>query len=227
MKGAIWVMVKKVILFLAAILLAGSLGGCGGSSSGSSDQDMDYEKTKKMVVDILKTDDGKAAIQQIMEDDQMKQNLVMDQKMVQETIQQTLTSDKGKEFWTKTFEDPKFSEAFAKSIQTEHEKVIKQLMKDPDYQAMMIEILQNPEMQQQMGTALKSQQSRKDIQQVVLDTISSPLFKARIQDGLLKAAQEMSQSGKQQGQEGGQAGGESSGGGQGGGGSSGGGGGGQ
>ncbi|MFY4777200.1 spore germination lipoprotein GerD [Metabacillus sp. RGM 3146] len=210
-------MKRRSLLLLMIALIAGSLGGCGSSGESSSSGQMDYEKTKKMVVDILKTDDGKTAIQQIMSDEQMKQHLVMDQKVVKDTIQQTLTSDKGKEFWTKTFEDPKFSEAFAKSIQTEHEKVIKSLMKDPDYQAMMIEILQNPEMQKQMGTALKSQESRKEIQKVVLDTLSSPLFKARIQEGLLKAAQEMSQSGKQQqGQGGGQSQGSSGGGGQGG-----------
>lgn len=209
-------MKRRSWVLLMIALIAGSLGGCGSSGESSGSGQMDYEKTKKMVVDILKTDDGKAAIQQIMSDEQMKQHLVMDQKVVKDTIQQTLTSDKGKEFWTKTFEDPKFSEAFARSIQTEHEKVIKALMKDPDYQAMMIEILQNPEMQKQMGTALKSQESRKEIQKVVLDTISSPLFKARIQEGLLKAAQEMSQSGKQQGQGGQSQGSSGSSGGQGG-----------
>ena len=30
---------------------------------------IDYEQTKKMVVDILKTDDGKKAIQELMADD--------------------------------------------------------------------------------------------------------------------------------------------------------------
>ena len=37
----------------------------------------DYEETKKMVVDILKTDDGKKAIQQVMSDEKMKSELIM------------------------------------------------------------------------------------------------------------------------------------------------------
>ena len=62
-----------------------------------------------MVVDILKTDDGKKAIQEVMSDEKMKEKLVMDQKVVSDTIQQTLTSDKAIEFWKKTFSDPKFA----------------------------------------------------------------------------------------------------------------------
>ncbi len=34
----------------------------------------------------------------------------------------------------KVFEDPKFAEGFAKTLQNEHEKVLKKLMKDPEYQ---------------------------------------------------------------------------------------------
>ena len=67
-----------------------------------------------MVVDILKTDDGKKAIQDVLSDEKLKQKLIMDQAVVTETIQKTLTSEKGIEFWKKTFEDPKFAETIAK-----------------------------------------------------------------------------------------------------------------
>ena len=48
-----------------------------------------------MVVDILKTDEGKKAIQDVMSDEQLRQELIMDQSVVTETIQSTLTSEKG------------------------------------------------------------------------------------------------------------------------------------
>ncbi|MBS2967371.1 spore gernimation protein GerD [Metabacillus sp. KIGAM252] len=182
---------KQLILLLMISALAIGMNGCAPKAEGASE--MDYEKTKKMVVDILKTDEGKTALQEVLKDDQMKQNLVMDQKMVSETITKTLTSKQGMEFWTKIFEDPKFSEAFAQSLQKEHEKVIKQLMTDPDYQKMMIEILQNPEMEKQIGTVIKSQESRKYIQEVITETLTSPLYKTKMQDALLKAAQQMGQ----------------------------------
>ncbi|USK34072.1 spore gernimation protein GerD [Bacillus sp. F19] len=177
---------------------------------------LDYEETKKMVVDILKTDDGKKAIQEILKNDDMKQNLIMDQKVVSDTISKTLTSEKGAEFWKKTFEDPKFSESFAKSLQTEHEKVIKGLMKDPEYQEMLIGVLQNPEMEKQTVKVLQSQEFRKHLQQVITETINSPLFKAKMEETLLKAAKEMNQQGGGQGSSGGtQSGGQGSSGGQG------------
>lgn len=165
------------------------LTGCGQSESGSSN--MDYEQTKKMVVDILKTDDGKKAIQELMEDDKMKEKLVMDQTVVSETIEKTLTSDKGTEFWKKSFEDPKFAESIAKSMKKENEKLLKDLMKDPEYRGMMIEVLKDPELEKEMTTVLKSKEYREHLQTVVTETFESPLFKAKIQDILLKAATEV------------------------------------
>ncbi|MGD6796408.1 spore germination lipoprotein GerD [Metabacillus indicus] len=160
---------------------------------------LDYEETKKMVVDILKTDDGKKAIQEILKNDDMKQNLIMDQKIVSDTISKTLTSEKGQEFWKKTFEDPKFSESFAKSLQTEHEKVIKGLMKDPEYQKMLIGVLENPEMEKQTMKVLQSQEYRKHLQEVITETIESPLFKAKLEESLTKAAKEMNKQGGESG----------------------------
>lgn len=207
-------MKSKFPLLLATIitLLSFSLVGCAGNEETAGQ--MDYEETKKMVVDILKTDDGKKAIQEVMSDEKMQQNIVMDQKMVTETIEKTLTSEKGVKFWQKVFEDPKFSEAFAKSLQKEHEKVIKGLMKDPEYQAMMIDLLKDPKIEEQMLTVVKSPDFRKHLQTVVTETLESPLFKTKMQDILLKAAEEMQKEGggdqQKQGEAGGEEGGEES-----------------
>ncbi|MCL6571186.1 MAG: spore gernimation protein GerD [Bacillus sp. (in: Bacteria)] len=151
---------------------------------------IDYEQTKKMVVDILKTDDGKKAIQDVMSDDSMKEKLVMDQKVVSETIQQTLTSEKATEFWKKTFNDPKFAQGVAKTIRPENEKLLKDLMNDPEYRGMMIEVFKEPEIQKEMADALKSKEYREHLQKVISETIESPLFKVKIQELLLKAAEE-------------------------------------
>ncbi|MDF0727539.1 spore germination lipoprotein GerD [Cytobacillus sp. S13-E01] len=163
--------------------------GCAPREQGN--QRLDYEETKKMVVDILKTDDGKKAIDEILTDDKMQQKLVMDQAVVTKSIQETLTSDKGAEFWQKNFEDPKFVESFAKSMQSEHEKIIKELMKDPDYQKMMMEILKNPEMEEEMNKVLRSQEMRAHMQTVITETLESPLFKAKMQELLIKGAEEI------------------------------------
>ncbi|MBH9968177.1 spore germination lipoprotein GerD [[Bacillus] enclensis] len=190
-------MKKYSFLFLLPMLLLAACGG--GGDTGSSK--MDYEETKKMVVDILKTDDGKKAIQEVMSDDKMKSELIMDQKVVKDTISKTLTSEKGTEFWKKSFEDPKFAETMAKSMKDGNEKLLKDLMKDPEYQGMMMDLMKEPEFQKELTEALKSKEFREHLQKVILETFESPLFKAKMQDILMKAAEEAG--GGKQGEDGG------------------------
>ncbi|CAM3850117.1 spore germination lipoprotein GerD [Cytobacillus oceanisediminis] len=203
-------MLKKFRLLLPFAIVF-FISGCGQGETGGGQ--MDYEQTKKMVVDILKTDEGKKAIEELMADEKMQQKLVMDQKIVAETIEKTLTSEKGTEFWKKSFDDPKFAESMAKSMQKENEQLLKDLMKDPEYRGMMIEVLKDPELEKEVTNVLKSKEYREHLQKVVTETFESPLFKAKIQDLLLKAAEEV-KGGEQQG--GGEGGGGEGGGGQGG-----------
>jgi spore germination protein D len=177
---------KKLILLLLITIVLSSCA----SPEASGGEQIDYEATKKMVVDILKTDDGKKAIQEVMSDDKMKETLVMDQKVVSDTIQQTLTSENATEFWKKTFSDEKFAQAIAKSMRTENEKLLKDLMKDPEYRGMMIEVFKEPEIQKEMADALKSKEYREHLQTVISETLESPLFKVKMQELLLKAAEE-------------------------------------
>jgi spore germination protein D len=160
------------------------------SNESSSGGQIDYEETKKMVVDILKTDDGKKAIQDVMSSDSMKEKLVMDQKVVSDTIQQTLTSDKAKQYWKETFSDPKFAQSISKNLKSENKKLLKELMNDPEYRGMMIEVFKEPEIQKELADALKSKEYREHLQKVITETVDSPLFKAKIQELLLKAAEE-------------------------------------
>ena len=182
---------------LPILLICFLLSGCAQGEDGAGQ--MDYEQTKKMVVDILKTDDGKKAIEEIMSDEKMKQNLVLDQEVVTGAIQQTLDSEKGTEFWKKAFEDPKFAETFAKSMQKEHEKLLKDLMKDPDYQRLMVQVMQDPELEKQLVTVLNGKEFKTHLQKVITETFESPLFKAKLQDLLLKGASEMQSGQKEQG----------------------------
>ncbi|WP_256816167.1 spore germination lipoprotein GerD [Cytobacillus sp. Bac17] len=190
-------MIKKFRLLLPLALVF-FISGCGQGETGNGQ--MDYEQTKKMVVDILKTDEGKKALEELMAEEKMQQKMVMDQKVVADTIEKTLTSDKGTEFWKKSFDDPKFAESMAKSMQKENEQLLKDLMKDPEYRGMMIEVLKDPELEKEVTDVLKSKEYREHIQKVMTETFESPLFKAKIQDILLKAAEE-TKSGQQGGEE--------------------------
>jgi spore germination protein D len=179
--------IKELLLLLFIMLF---LTGCSSKESSSGGQ-VDYDQTKKMVVDILKTDEGKKAIQDVMSDEKMKQKLVMDQKVVTDTIQQTLTSDKATDFWKKTFSDPKFAQGVAKNMRAENENLLKALMNDPQYRQMMIQVFKEPAIQQELADALKSKDYRSHLQQVITETIDSPLFKVKMQDILIKAAEDL------------------------------------
>jgi spore germination protein D len=176
----------SLMLLLPAMMVLSS---CASGDTAGGGQ-VDYDQTKKMVVDILKTDDGKKAIEEVMSNDGMKEKLVMDQTVVANTIEQTLTSDKALEFWKKTFSDAKFAKSVAKNMRAENEKLLKDLMNDPEYRGMMIEVFKEPEIQKEMADALKSKEYREHLQAVITETVDSPLFKAKIQELLLKAAEE-------------------------------------
>ncbi len=212
---------KRISPMLLVLLLLILVNGCAPADQGNG-QSADYEGTKKLVVDILKTDEGKKAIEDVLNDEKTKAKLIMDEMVVKETIKGALTSKEAEDFWKKQFDDPKFVETFAKSMQKEHEKLLKGLMKDPDYQAAMIEILKNPEMEKQITDAMKTQKYREQMKTVMIETVDSPLFKAKMQDLLIKGAEELQKQG--QGKEGGSSGGGDSGGGDSGGGGGGGGG---
>nr|WP_153738470.1 spore germination lipoprotein GerD [Aquibacillus halophilus] len=171
------------------------LSSCAGNG-GTNGEQANYDETKKMVTDILKTDEGKKAITDVLADEEMQKTFVIESKTVEESVSKTLTSEEGKEFWKKMFEDPKFVESFAKTIQTQQEDVIKGLMSDSEYQKKMLELFQNPEMEEQMLTVITSQKFREHLEKTIQETMDSPLFKAKMTDIILKAAEEMKPAGE-------------------------------
>ncbi|KGX84375.1 spore germination lipoprotein GerD [Pontibacillus litoralis] len=187
----------KGLILLASIAF---LVACTGNSSSSGDQAA-YDTTKKMVVDILKTDDGKKAITEVLKEEDMKKQLALESDVVTKAIEETVTSKKGEQFWSKQFEDPQFSKTFAESMMKEQEKLMKDLMKDPTYQKSMLELLQNPEMEQQMLTVVKSQQFREHLEKTIEETMNTPMFKEKMSQIVLKAAEEMKASNKKQSQD--------------------------
>lgn len=154
----------------------------------------DYDTTKKMVVDILQTEDGKKALHEIMSDDKMKQHLVIDSDVVKEAINTMLVSEKGTEMWSKMFKDATFVESFAKSMSDEQKKLFKKIMYDPDFQEQALELLQNPEIDKQMLTVMKSQEFRAHLEETISQTLETPLFQVKVAELLLKAAEKQEKS---------------------------------
>ncbi|MFC0559033.1 spore germination lipoprotein GerD [Halalkalibacter alkalisediminis] len=179
---------KKITYVFIFTMLLTILASCAQAESGGASPD--YESTKKMMVDMLKTDEGKQAIKEIMGDEELQQEIVMDNAFVKLTIQQTLTSEEGRKFWQDVMQDPEFAQKFAESMQTENEKILKGLMKDPEYQAMMITVLQDPEMEAAILETMKSKEYRQQVMTIMSEAFESPFFTAKVNEILTKVAQQ-------------------------------------
>ncbi|UOR10574.1 spore germination lipoprotein GerD [Halobacillus amylolyticus] len=187
----------SILRFICPVILVVFLAACGGSPQASGEAD--YETTKKMMVDILKTDDGKKAMTEVLKDEKMQQSMALDSEVVKQAVSETLLSEKGKEFWGQLFTDPKFVQEFSKVIEEEQKKLMKGLMKDPEYQKSLIELYQNPEMMEQMLEVMKGQKFRAHLEKTIQETLNSPVFQAKMTETLLQAAEQM-KSGEKPGQ---------------------------
>lgn len=186
---------SKLLRIMFPVLLLILLTACGGGSGNG--QQADYETTKKMIVDILKTDDGKKAITEVLSDKKMQQAMALESEIVSQSVSETLISEKGKSFWTKMFSDPKFVQGFSKVLKDQQKELTKGLMKDAEYQKLMIDLYKNPEMMEQMITVMQSQKFSAHLEETITQTINSPVFQAKMSETLLKAAEKMASEGSQ------------------------------
>lgn len=168
----------------------------------------EYKETKQMVLDILQTEEGKKAIQEVMKEGETKQELLFSEPFVKQTIQETLLSPENKEKWQELMADPKFKKEYAKQLEEENKKLIKDLMKDPEYRKSMMEILQDPEMEKQFLTVAKSSEFRQQTMSVIKESMESPYFRLELLELLSQVAEDMQgKGGKDKGGGGGGAGG--------------------
>jgi spore germination protein D len=159
-------------------------------------QQADYEATKQMVVDVLQTEEGKKAVQEVVQDEEIQEQLIMEQEFIKETIQTTLASEEGKEYWQEVMKDPEFAKTFAESMQEENEKLLKGLMKDPEYQSMMLDIMKDPEMEQNYVELMETKDYREQVRAIVMEAMESPLYVARLNELLQQMAKEELKSGE-------------------------------
>ncbi|WP_245833205.1 spore germination lipoprotein GerD [Oceanobacillus timonensis] len=175
------------IIFL--LLFICFISACGNNEES---REAEYETTKRMVVDILQTEEGKAALKDILNDNELQESVVIESDEVKEAVTNALSSDKSKENWKKMFQDPEFIQTYAKSISTEQQKLMKDLMHDSQFQEQMIEILKNPEVEEQMLSVMTSQAYRAHLEKTIQETLQSPLFKEKIDKALNEAAKKSS-----------------------------------
>lgn len=190
------------MMVLPLITIALLLSSCGTDNSAQpQSQAATYKEQKTMILDILKSEDGKKAIsvanRSIMNGDvgangvagqsQIKLLSANESLQLQMAVKDVLTAKENNMFLTDMMKDPKFAGDFAKAIQKETKQMFKELLKDPEYQKSLVDVMKNPDYEKMILDVMKTAAYRQQMMTVMEESIQSPLFRAQMVD-LLKSA---------------------------------------
>lgn len=177
-------------------VLVTTLTACGSESSSSSP--MGYKEMKSMVVDILKSDDGKKAVEEALSNPSseggssgggilgMKMLSSASSEEIQTAVKDTITSPEYTKEIEKIMKDPKFAGDFAKAINSQSKQLHMELIKDPTYQKAVADIMKSPEISKMFLDLTKTSDFRKQTMTVMNEAMQNPLFKMEVME-LLKA----------------------------------------
>lgn len=189
---------KLVWRLVIVVLLTSIVTSCGQESSANTGPS--YKEIKSMVVDILKTEEGQKAIQEAKfvgqneKDSQLIQMLSTPQgQQMQLAVKEIMTDQSFHKHLRVLMTDPRFAGDFAKAVQKENEQIHKSLMKDPEYQTMLIEVFNNKEFKEMLFEVMKSKDYRKQTMTIMQEALQDPIFKLEMLDLVKKAVQEASE----------------------------------
>ncbi|MEX2414998.1 MAG: spore germination lipoprotein GerD [Paenibacillaceae bacterium] len=181
----------RIVPITCAILL---LTACGsGSQSGGM---QNYKDTKSMVIDILESEEAKKVIQKASEEGSggggggIKMLSTPEGKQIQIAVKDVLTDPSYPKHLEKMMTDPKFAGEFAKAVSKDNKQLHKDLMKDPEYQTMLVEVMKNPEFEKILLETLKGTAYRKQAMMVFQESLQNPLFKVELMALMKKVMEE-------------------------------------
>lgn len=180
------------IIGLICVLVT-ALTACGSEQSSSSSP-MGYKEMKSMVVDILKSDEGKKAVDEAVNGGGSSGGATMGMKMlssasseeIRTAVKDTLTDPEYEKKIGEIMKDPKFAGDFAKAISSQSKELHQQLIKDPTYQKSVKDIMKSPEVTKMFLDITKSSDFRKQSMTIMTEAMQNPLFKMEVLE-LLKA----------------------------------------
>lgn len=152
-----------------------------------------------MVVDILKTDEGKKAVEDALSSGSgssggsgsggsmgMRMMSAQSGEEIRMAVKDTLVSDEYKKEIEKIMTDPKFAGDFAKAINTQSKQLHMQLIKDPTYQKSIEDMLKSPEVMKSFLELTNTPDYRKQSMTVMQEAMQNPLFRMEVLE-LLKS----------------------------------------
>ncbi|MFD2672434.1 spore germination lipoprotein GerD [Marinicrinis sediminis] len=183
-----------VLVMILMILVSGC-----GSDQGSSGM-MSYKEMKSMVIDILKTEDGQKALEEVskkQDEEKMKSKAMQmlssgESEQIQLAVKNVLTDPEFPKTLEGMMTDPKFAGEFAKAVQKENKQLHKDLMKDPEYQGLLLQIMKDPEYEKMLMDLMKSKQYRQQAMTIMQDALKSPLFRTELMEMMKTVLEEES-----------------------------------
>lgn len=196
---------------LPAVAIVGLLAGCGSDTNASSSNAlMSYKDTKSMVLDILKSEDGRKAVQEATYAasgtgaDRLQLLASGDPQQLQLAVKDVLTDTTNNRFLQKMITDPRFAGQFAQAVQKDTKQIYKDLMKDPEYQKQLMDAMKSPEFERMLLETMKTTPYRTQMKAVIQESLQSPLFRLEMMNLMKKVLEEesMPKEGGQQGKQG-------------------------
>jgi spore germination protein D len=179
----------RIIIPTVCLILLISGCGAGAQQSGG----MNYKDMKAMVVDILDSEEAKKAIKKANEAGGGIQMLNTEEgQQIQLAVKEVLTDPNYPKHLEKMMTDPKFAGDFAKAVSKENKQLHKDLMKDPEYQTLMIDVMKNPEFEKILLDTLKGKEYRTQAMAVFQEALENPLFKVELMKLMKKVMEEES-----------------------------------
>lgn len=171
-------------------VLVTALTACGSEQSSSSSQ-TGYKEIKSMVVDILKSDEGKKAVEEAMNGGassgggmSMKMLSSASTEEIRTAVKDTITAPEYEKKIEEIMKDPKFAGDFAKAISSQSKDLHQQLIKDPTYQKSVQDIMKSPEVTKMFLDMTKSSDFRKQSMTIMTEAMQNPLFKMEVMEML-------------------------------------------
>lgn len=193
---------KRMIPWILVLCL---LSGCGAEPQ--NNQQQGYKETKSMVIDILKTEEAQKAMDEARKEhlqqseDQVKLMQLLESpegQQIQLAVKDILTDPSYPEFLKSYMKDPKFAGEFAKIVQAENKQIHKDLMKDPEYQTLLLDVMKEDQYEKMIIDILKSQDYRKQTMTIMQDALKNPIFRLELIELMKKAIEEEAQQSEQE-----------------------------
>lgn len=198
-------MIKTIKAMAPWLLILAVLTACGQDQSGGGAPS--YKEMKSMVVDILKTEEAQKAIEEVNKKQQEEtgQTKIMQMlespqgEQIQYAVKEVITDPSYPKILQDMMTDPKFAGEFAKAVMKENKEIHKELMKDPEYQTLLLETMKNPEFEKMFIEVMKSTAYRQQMMTTITEAIENPIFKLEMMKLLEKALEEQSKPKKEKG----------------------------